>query len=96
MDANVNRSHSGTSLFSASSNTRSLNLSQDSSRFIKIFCCVFIFSSKSLYDVISIVLVKCKIILLFMLSYRKLTSGIAIFPMFTVQTICVKLFSELQ
>ena len=31
-----------------------------------------------------------------MLSYRKLTSGIAIFPMFTVQTICVKLFSELQ
>ncbi len=31
-----------------------------------------------------------------MLSYRKLTSGIAIFPMFTVQTIYVKLFSELQ
>ena len=54
------------------------------------------FASKSLYDVISIVLVKCKIILLFMLSSRKLTSGIAIFPMFTVQTICVKLFSELQ
>ena len=53
-------------------------------------------SSKSLYDVISIVLVKCKIILLFMLSSRKLTSGIAIFPIFTVQTICVKLFSELQ
>ena len=46
--------------------------------------------------VISIVLIECKIILLFMLSYRKLTSGIAIFPMFTVQTICVKLFSELQ
>lgn len=47
-------------------------------------------------DVISIVLIECKIILLFMLSSCKLTSGIAIFPMFTVQTICVKLFSELQ